>query len=129
MFETSTIRDEHDRAVHRAECLCDSVDEQDRHQARKEASGADDHSIEGSDGFRNGRVYLHIWVKPGLGDPSSLCLLCIDCDFTLRLRAIVVLGTDTRVLDADGPDVPIAGQEVTQRVDRRQEVAAVLLHH
>jgi hypothetical protein len=53
----------------------------------------------------------------------------IHFHFAAPLRPVFVLGADGCRLDAHRPDATLAPEERAQRVDRGQEVAAVLLHH
>ena len=123
------VGDENDRALHLRQGLLDAAHEQRRHQAGEEASGADEHGIELANGARDDRVDRRLRLEPQTPHLLTGLLSGIHLHLATRLRPVAVLRADGRRLHAHGPYAAAASEQPTQAIHRRQEVAAVLLHH
>ena len=75
------------------------------------------------------RMNLHRRLEPDPLHELAAALPEIHFHFAARLHAGAVFRAHARRLDAHGPDVSHAAEQRSQPVDRRQEVAAVALHH
>src|SRR4029453_10897541 len=117
------------RTGHFAERLGHSTHEKDWHQARVEASRANQDGIELADRLGDRWVDPDGRLEPDTLDETARRLSGIDFDFPTSHRAVTVFGADGPLPDADGPPPSPAAEQGTKAIHGVEEVPAIPPHH
>jgi hypothetical protein len=72
---------------------------------------------------------VRIGLEPDVAHFVTSGVAQIHLDLTAVDGPVGVFGAEHRLLDGDGPDIPLTAEQGAQAANRGKKVAAVLLHH